>query len=131
MMLHAVVQAGSLQSTRPLQLSSRPLSQISGSFAREALSKRVVVKATLLRRLGSVVFVPTAAMLSSVSSQLNAPNGGVVRSTPRESFPPRSRSPNDQVTVVGASGGGGASVAPALVPSTVTPGGRKSTAETL
>src|SRR2546425_4939239 len=128
-MLHAVVQAGSLQSTRPLQLSSRPLLQISGSFAREALSKRVVVKATLLRRLGSVVLVPTAAMLSSVSSQLNAPNGGGVRGTPRESFPPRSRSPNDQVTVVGANGGGGASVPPALVPSTARTGGQKATAE--
>src|SRR2546428_6680757 len=108
MMLRAVVQAGSLQSTRPLQLSSRPLSQISGSFAREALSKRVVVKATLLRRLGSVVLVPTAAMLSSVSSQLNAPNGGGGWSTPRESIPPRSRSPNDHGAVVWANVGRGA-----------------------
>src|SRR2546426_8572381 len=70
-------QAESLQSTKPLQLSSRPLLQISGSFAREALSKGVAVKSTLCCRLGSVG-VSATAMLRRVSSQLNVSNGGVV-----------------------------------------------------
>src|SRR6266404_8953530 len=80
--LQAPWQAGSLQSTKPLQLSSIPLKQISGWLARDALSKGVVMKARLLRRLDSPVLVVVCAMFSRVSSQLNAPNGGVVTCMP-------------------------------------------------
>src|SRR5262245_40058879 len=75
--LGAEPQLTSKQSTRPSQLSSKPLSQISGKPARDVRSKNFTAMSRVLLLSGSmVVAVARATLVVTVSQKSPWPNGG-------------------------------------------------------